>query len=73
MLTPQELGLTKAAYSVKETETLLSLSHTTVYELIKNNKLRATKLNTKTLILSADIADFLTSLRAEAGGAGHVM
>lgn len=64
MLTPQELGLTKAAYTVKEAETLLSVSHTTLYELFKNNRLKARKLNSKTLILAADIAEFLSSLQA---------
>jgi len=63
MLSPRDLGLTKAAYTVKETETLLSVSHTTLYELLKNNKLRAVKLNSKTLILSSEIAGFLSSLQ----------
>jgi excisionase family DNA binding protein len=62
MLTPQDLGLTKAAYTVKETENLLSVSHTTLYELLNKNRLRAIKLNSKTLILSTDIASFLSSL-----------
>jgi hypothetical protein len=63
MITPEELGLKKLAYSVKETEALLSLSHTTLYELLKNNKLKAIKLNTKTLILAIYIATFLSILR----------
>ena len=65
MLTPHELGLSKAAYTVKETETLLSISHTTVYELLKTNRLKAAKLNNKTLILSKDIAEFLSNLPAQ--------
>lgn len=64
MRSPYDLGLTRAAYSVKATESLLSVSHTTIYELIKQGKLKARKLNSKTLILAADIADFLSQLDA---------
>lgn len=64
MRTPRDFGLIKAAYTIKETENLTSLSHTTIYELLKKNRLKGTKLNTKTLILSADLADFLSSLQA---------
>jgi excisionase family DNA binding protein len=64
MRSPRDYGLQKAAYTVRETENLLSVSHTTIYELIKNNRLKATKLSSKTLILSTDIVDFLSSLEA---------
>ena len=63
MPSPQDFGLTKAAYTVRETEALLSVSHTTIYELIKGGRLKSVKLRTKTLILSTEIAGFLTSLR----------
>jgi len=62
---PRDFGLVKAAYSTKETEYLLSVSHTTLYELINRNKLRSTKLGSKTLFLAVDIADFLASLQQE--------
>lgn len=64
MPTPQDFGLHKAAYSVKETEALLSISHTTIYEMLKSKRLNAVKLNTKTLILATEIAGFLSSLRS---------
>ena len=63
MLSPHDLGLLKAAYTVKETESLLSVSHTTIYNLLKNNKLKAIKLNSKTLILATEIAAFLSGLQ----------
>lgn len=63
MYTPQQLGLTKAAYSVDETLNLLSLGRTTLYGLVKNGKLTQTKYKTKTLFLSVDIANFLSALQ----------
>ena len=63
MRSPQDYGLQKAAYTVKETEILLSISHTTLYELLQKNRLRAVKLNSKTLILATEIAVFLSSLQ----------
>jgi hypothetical protein len=63
MITPEELGLEKLAYSVKETEALLSLRHTTLYEALNNNKLKAIKVNTNTLMLAIVIAAVLSILR----------
>ncbi len=63
MLTPQALGLTKAAYSVNETLSLLSLGRTSLYSLVKNGDLQPTKYGKKTLFLSADIAAFLNKIR----------
>lgn len=63
MATPQELGLTKAAYSVKEVLNLCSISRTTFYELVKSGKIRPAKLGKKTLVLVDNIAELLTKLR----------
>ena len=63
MLTPQNLGLTKAAYSVSETLSLLSLGRTSLYAVVKSGHLRPTKYGKKTLFLAADISAFLSKLR----------
>ncbi len=63
MLTPQTLGLTKAAYSVNETMALLSLGRTSLYSLVKSGDLRSTKYGKKTLFLATDISTFLAKLR----------
>jgi excisionase family DNA binding protein len=65
MLTPQTLGLTKAAYSVTETLTVLSIGRTSLYEAVKNGDLRPAKLGKKTLFLADDLAAFLSKLRGE--------
>ncbi len=61
-LTPAEVGLTKAAYSVSETLTVLSIGRTSLYELAKNGDLKPGKLGTKTLFYSSDLAELLTRL-----------
>ncbi len=63
MMTPNEHGLTRALYTVKETRVLLSIGTTTLYELIKRGELRPTKLGKKTLFYASDIAALLTKLR----------
>jgi excisionase family DNA binding protein len=61
---PHEYGLLKAAYSVNETLNLLSVGRTSLYGLVKNGKLRPTKLGKKTLFYAADLAQFLDRLRS---------
>jgi hypothetical protein len=63
METPQNYGLTKAAYGVAETMALLSLGRTSIYEFVKIGSLRATKCGRRTLFLAPDIAEFLATLR----------
>lgn len=63
MLTVQNLGLSKAAYSVNETLNILSVSRTSLYEMVKKGSIRPTKYGKKTLFLSADIAAFLNNIR----------
>ena len=62
LLTPQTLGLNQAAYSVKEAMALLSLGRTSLYSLVRNGDLKATKFGKKTLFLSVDLAAFLSKL-----------
>ncbi len=59
----QELGLTKAAYSVNDTIQLTCNSRTGLYADVKAGKLRLTKNGRKSIFLSADIAEFLSNLR----------
>ena len=62
---PHTYGLVKAAYSVTEAMSLLSLGRTSIYELMKGGKLKATKCGRRTLFLSSDIAVFLSQLQKE--------
>jgi hypothetical protein len=61
---PQDFGLVKAAYSVNETPTLLSIGRTSLYRLVQTGDLKPGKLGKKTLIYATDIANLLTKLRA---------
>lgn len=67
MLTAQNLGLNKPAYTVSETQTLLSLGRTSLYGHVQAGKLRATKCGRKTLFLAVDIAAFLNGLPSLGG------
>ncbi len=66
MFQPQDFGLTKAAYSVKETIETTSLGRTSIYAAVKNGRLRLTKSGKKSLILAPDLVNFLAGLRGEA-------
>jgi excisionase family DNA binding protein len=61
---PHEYGLQKAAYSVSEAMSVLSIGRTSIYLLVKNGKLTPTKMGRKTLFLAADLARLLDELRA---------
>jgi excisionase family DNA binding protein len=60
----KRLGLDRACYSVTDTLHLLSISRTTLYELVKDGRLRIRKVGRKSLILAEDIASFLDTLEA---------
>jgi hypothetical protein len=60
---PHAFGLMKAAYSVNETLTVLSIGRTSLYNLVKLGKLTPIKLGNKTLFGSDDLAALLTNLR----------
>jgi excisionase family DNA binding protein len=63
----QNYPLTKAAYGVPEAVAVLSIGRTSLYELIKTGRLKATKCGRRTLFLAPDIAAFLSNL-PPAGG-----
>ena len=58
----EELTPRRAAYSPRETERLLGVSHATVYRLIAAELLDARKLGAKTLISASSIETLLASL-----------
>ena len=62
-LDPRRFGLTKAAYSVKETLYLISIGRTAFYDLIKQEQLKPIKIGRRTLIGSDEIASLLVKLR----------
>ena len=58
-MNPQNLNLTKAAYSVKELIELLPLGRNSLYEAVKAGSLKATKFGKRTMFLAPDVAQFL--------------
>ena len=62
---PRAFGLTKAAYTVKETLILLSIGRTKFYELVGRGDLRITKLDSKSLVFVTDIVALLIKLRGD--------
>lgn len=65
IIDPRAFGLTKAAYSVKETVVLLSIGRTKFYELVERGDLKITKLGCKSLVYVTDIVALLVKLRGE--------
>jgi len=63
---PRALGFAKAAYSVNETLSVLSVSRTALYAAVKTGRLTPAKHGRKTLFLASDLAAFLLSLREAA-------
>jgi excisionase family DNA binding protein len=60
--TMEKLGLT-----VREAAALSSLGQTSIYNAIKERRLRIRKYGTRTIITRADLAAFLENLPDEAG------
>ena len=67
---PRTLGLTKAAYSVKETLEVLSIGRTSLYQLVKEKQLSPAKMGKKTLFLAVDLATLLLKLRGASPNLG---
>jgi len=63
---PRDFGLVKAAYSVNETLSLLSIGRTSLYKLVSWGALKPAKLGKKTLFYASDIASLLVRLREAA-------
>ena len=55
-------GLRRELYSPRETEHILSVSHATLYRLIKAGRLDARKIDGKTVITASSIKAFLSAL-----------
>jgi predicted DNA-binding transcriptional regulator AlpA len=62
-LNPREFGLVRAAYSVNETLSVLSIGRTLLYRLVSQGLLKPAKLGKKTLFYASDIAGLLNKLR----------
>lgn len=60
---PAAFGLTKACYSVNETLSLLSISRTSFYALVKDGGIPIAKMGSKTLVYARDIAALLDNLQ----------
>jgi excisionase family DNA binding protein len=67
MCSPKEFGLKKAAYSVVGLAEVTSIRRTTIFELVKSGRLKATKCGRRTLFLATHVAAFLAELE-QAGG-----
>lgn len=61
---PHAFRFTKAAYSVNETLTVLSIGRTSLYKLIHLGLLTPVKVGRKTLFISDDLAALLARLRS---------
>jgi Helix-turn-helix domain len=55
-------GLQRALYSPREAETILNISHATLYRLINTGRLDARKIGDKTVITSESIRRFIDGL-----------
>ncbi len=55
-------NLPKIGYSIKETLWLLPVGRTTLYQLIRDGKLTALKINGRTMITTDSIKHFVASL-----------
>lgn len=53
----------KLAYSISDVQHLTGIGKTALYQLINSKNLPARKLNSKTIILKADLDHFLESLK----------
>jgi len=57
-------GVQRALYSPRETETILGVSHATLYRLIAAGRLDARKIDNKTCITAESITGFIAALPA---------
>jgi hypothetical protein len=72
LMHPHEYGLLKAAYSVNETLSVLSIGRTSLYELVNRGDLKPAKLGKKTLFYACDLAALLDRLRAAPASTSHI-
>jgi excisionase family DNA binding protein len=52
----------RALYSVQETQTLINVSHATIYRLFASGRLAALKVGARTMVPAESIARFLDEL-----------
>ena len=63
-MTPLEFGLTKAAYSVNETLSVLSIGRTSLYDELSSGRLRSFLLCGRRLVLHEDLVAWLGAARS---------
>jgi len=59
--------LHKQTLSIAEATKVLGVGRSTLYALIKDGRLPVRKLGSRTLVLSTDLATFITALPASGG------
>ncbi|MCX7324431.1 MAG: helix-turn-helix domain-containing protein [Hyphomicrobiales bacterium] len=59
---------TAMAYKIADVTTRTGIGRTTLFNLIRDGRLRAVKVGSRTLIRADDLADFLASLPDARGG-----
>lgn len=52
------------SYSIEETMSATGLGRTKVYQLINSNEIQARKIGTRTIVLKADLEEFLANLES---------
>ncbi len=58
---PPTLDTTKLAYTVKELRKLIGISHSKVYQAMKNKELRAVKCGDRTLVMAKDLRAWINA------------
>lgn len=62
-MTPLDFGLSKAAYTISETLTIVPAGRTALYSDIKQGKLKIVKRGRSTWVLTPDLIAYLMTLR----------
>jgi excisionase family DNA binding protein len=62
----------KLAYSIKEVRELIAISNSSIYKEIGEGRLRAVKRGNRTMILVADLQDWVNKWPASRSSAGQV-
>jgi excisionase family DNA binding protein len=59
---PLKFGLTRPTYRVKELVFLLRIGRSSIYEAVREGKLKAHKIGRSTVFLATDVAEYLQDL-----------
>ena len=64
-MTPEQAGLQKIAYRVREALNILPCGKTKLYQLIKDGRLKKRKLGRSTVLLASDFVTLLEEIKDE--------